>query len=172
MVSPIECWALLTFSLSEHFLGNQKRFLKIGNATTRQVLVSAGYAGLMMTSPKFSINWRQSSTKQYKVYHILPRNKLSLHIYLSSFDKPQIMKLSLAFLSSVLFATTIVAIPSRTVAQRNQERNQRRAGNLDTATSSGASATINSPNWVVQFFQHLHQTRLSPQLALHLWFRT
>jgi hypothetical protein len=57
------------------------------------------------------------------------------------------MKLSFALLSSVIFATTIVAIPSRTVAQRNQERNQRRAGNLGTATSSGASATITSPNW-------------------------
>jgi hypothetical protein len=54
------------------------------------------------------------------------------------------MKLSLALLSSVLFATTIVATPSRTAAQRNQERKDRRAG---TPTIAARAETTTSYNW-------------------------
>jgi hypothetical protein len=66
------------------------------------------------------------------------------------------MKLSIALLSSLLFATTITAIPSRS-SRRNQQRNERRAGSVlatkvndskrGTGTLDAATSTNTNDIW-------------------------
>jgi Peptidase A4 family len=55
------------------------------------------------------------------------------------------MKLSIALLTTVFFATTIVATPSRNPARRNRESNERRQGTATVAVA--AAPTTTSYNW-------------------------